>query len=139
MKTVMVFGTFDIVHQGHIALFKQAKKYGDHLVVVVARDHRTKEVKGAVPLFSEKERLNFVKEFRIVDTAVLGHRSNIYHVIQKIQPAVIFLGYDQIAFTEKLAEKIKELGLKTKIVRGKSYKPDYYKTNILKKKVLENI
>ncbi|HLC71304.1 MAG TPA: adenylyltransferase/cytidyltransferase family protein, partial [Candidatus Nanoarchaeia archaeon] len=38
MKTVMCFGTFDILHPGHLHYLQQAKKYGDYLMVVIARD-----------------------------------------------------------------------------------------------------
>ena len=38
MKKVMVFGTFDIIHPGHIHLLKEAKEYGDFLIAVIGRD-----------------------------------------------------------------------------------------------------
>ena len=41
----MLFGTFDGLHEGHFDLFRQAKKYGDYLVVVVARDVNVKKIK----------------------------------------------------------------------------------------------
>lgn len=139
MKTVMVFGTFDIVHLGHITLFKIAKKYGENLIVVVARDKRAKEVKGKAPLFSEKERVAFIKELSLVTKVVLGHPTNIYQRIKEIKPDTIVLGYDQKVFTDKLKENIKKLGLTTEIVRAKAYKPEYLKTNKLKKHLLKSV
>ena len=38
MKKVMVFGTFDILHEGHINMFEQAKQYGDFLETLFVRD-----------------------------------------------------------------------------------------------------
>ena len=46
MKKVMCAGTFDIVHKGHIYFLEQAKKFGDYLVVVVARDSTSEKNKG---------------------------------------------------------------------------------------------
>jgi len=43
MKKVMVFGTFDGIHEGAFGSFLAAKKYGDYLVVVVARDKMLKK------------------------------------------------------------------------------------------------
>ena len=59
MKAVMVFGTFDILHPGHINFFKQAKKYGN-LIAVIARDRTVKQVKGRLPKYSEKQRLKAI-------------------------------------------------------------------------------
>ncbi len=61
MKRVMVFGTFDFFHAGHLSLFRQAKKYGDVLIVIVSRDKRATEVKGKAPIHSEKERVELVR------------------------------------------------------------------------------
>ena len=46
MRRVMVFGSFDPLHDGHRSLFRQARKHGDELVVVVARDVNIARLKG---------------------------------------------------------------------------------------------
>ena len=46
MVTVMAFGTFDVLHPGHHFYLEQARKLGDNLVVVVARDANVKKLKG---------------------------------------------------------------------------------------------
>jgi FAD synthetase len=138
-KTVMIFGTFDIVHHGHLNLFKQARKYGDRLVAVLARDERVKNIKSRESVYNEKERKYFLEQIRLVDTVVLGDQKDVYKRIREIKPDVIVLGYDQMHFTDKLEEKIQEFKLKTKIVRAKAYKPKVLKTgkirNILEKKI----
>lgn len=139
MKTVMIFGTFDIVHHGHLNLFKQARKYGDKLVAVVARDARVKNIKSRESVYNEKERKYFLEQIRLIDTVVLGDSKDVYKRIREIKPDVIVLGYDQMHFTEKLEEKIQEFKLKTKVVRAKAYKSEILKTgkirNILEKKI----
>ena len=137
MKTVMIFGTFDIVHRGHLNLFKQARKFADRLVVVLARDARVKSIKNKESIYNEKERKLFLEQIRLVDQVVLGDKKDVYKIIQKIRPDVIVLGYDQIYFTEKLNEKIKSFGLKTKVVRAKAYKSEMLKTGKIRK-FLEN-
>jgi len=137
MKTVMIFGTFDIVHHGHLNLFKQARKFADRLVVVLARDARVKSIKNKESIYNEKERKLFLEQIRLVDQVVLGDKKDVYKIIQKIRPDVIVLGYDQIYFTEKLNEKIKSFGLKTKVVRAKAYKSEMLKTGKIRK-FLEN-
>lgn len=135
----MVFGTFDIVHLGHIALFKEAKKYGEQLIVVVSRDKRASGIKGTPPTFSEDDRLSLLQELSIIDKVVLGDKSDVYKMIKNIKPDVIVLGYDQKIFTEGLEEKIKEFGLKTEIIRAKGYKPEAYKTTNIKQILLKNL
>ena len=56
MKKVMVFGTFDIFHDGHRDYFKQAREFGDYLIVVVARDENVLKIKGNIPRNNEKAR-----------------------------------------------------------------------------------
>ncbi|MDD2655961.1 MAG: adenylyltransferase/cytidyltransferase family protein [Patescibacteria group bacterium] len=137
MKKVMVFGTFDIVHLGHLNLFKQAKKLGSYLVVVVGRDITSKKIKKITLVHNEKERLEFLKNIRIIDQAVLGNKIDYYKVIKTEKPDVIALGYDQQNFIDKLEEKIKEFRLNTKVVRLKSYKPEQHKSGEIRKKLLE--
>jgi len=72
MKKVMCAGTFDIIHPGHLYYLSEAKKHGDKLVVVVARDNTSEKFKGKKPVHSERERLEAVKMLNIVNEAVLG-------------------------------------------------------------------
>lgn len=138
-KTVMVFGTFDIVHLGHIALFHEAKKHGDTLIVVVARDKRARGIKGNNPVFTEKERMSFLQELSIIDRVIIGDKTDVYKVIKNIKPNTIVLGYDQQIFTDKLEEKIKEFNLQTEVIRANPYKPESYKTKSIKQILLDNV
>ena len=51
---VMVFGTFDGLHPGHLSYFKQARKYGDYLIAIVALDENVLQFKGHRPKFFQK-------------------------------------------------------------------------------------
>ena len=123
----MAFGTFDLLHPGHINFLRQAKRRGN-LIVVIARDKTAKEVKGKLPRHDEKQRLKAVKRLNLAPRVVLGGKRDKYAVIKKYHPDIIALGYDQLYFTEQL----KNFNLK--IIRLKAYKPNKYKTSILKLK-----
>lgn len=129
----MIFGTFDIVHHGHLNLFKQARKYGDKLIAVVARDKRVKNIKSKDAIHSEKERKYFLEQIRLIDTVVLGDPLDVYKIIKKMKPDCIVLGYDQVHFTEKLSKKIQAFGLKTKVIRAKPYKEQNLKSGKIRK------
>src|SRR3989344_6013315 len=132
MIKVLVFGTFDGLHEGHKDFFRQAKEYGDYLVVVVGRDSTVQRTKNKLPKFNEQERLRAVQECEFVDEARLGNEgNNPYLVVQQVNPQIICLGYDQTHFTDKLEQKIKEMGLRIDIIRLKAYKPEIYKSSIL--------
>jgi len=133
-STVMVFGTFDILHLGHIHMFEEARQYGDKLVAVVARDINVEKVKGIGPFHNEQERLKFVKHINLIDEAVLGDKTDVYKVIKKIKPDVVALGYDQRMYVDKLGRALVQLGLnKTKIVRLSECQPKRMKTTKIKK------
>lgn len=129
---VMTFGTFDIFHKGHRSFLKQAKKYGNHLIIVVARDRTVWKVKGKFPENNEGDRAESVKKSGLADKVILGGLGNKYAVIKKNKPDVICLGYDQRAFVEELKNRLFSFGLKNvKIARLKSYKPRIYKSSKL--------
>jgi FAD synthetase len=133
MTTVMVFGTFDILHLGHINLFEQARRYGDKLIVVVGRDSIVQSIKGRSPLYTEKERAKLLKYIKLVDQVVLGDKKDMYAVIRKFKPDVLALGYDQFAFVDKLDRVINRYKLATKIVRLKPNKEHKFKSSKIKK------
>jgi cytidyltransferase-like protein len=132
MKTVMIFGTFDILHTGHLDMFRQAREYGDRLVTVVSRDETTLDVKGNAPFHTHEERKLFLRELRSIDEVLSGNTEDVYQVIQEVRPHVIALGYDQKVFVDMLADKITEFGLETEIVRLSPYKPAERKSSKIK-------
>ena len=138
MTRVMVFGTFDFIHPGHLHFFEQAKKHGDELVVVIALDSTAEKTKGKKPAFPEQDRLQMVQALRIVDRAVLGNPDDVYKVVKDARPDIICLGYDQKFFVDKLEQKLKEFGLRTKIVRLEAYKPEQYKSSKIKSAVAKS-
>lgn len=132
-KKVMVFGTFDLLHEGHFNFFKQAKKKGDYLIVVVARDVNVKKNKNYLPEQKEKSRLHIVKHIALVSKALLGDVCDYYKAIKKYRPDVICFGYDQKVNAKEVKEKLTEFCLSTKICRLKPFYPEVYKSSIIKK------
>ena len=132
MTRILVFGTFDLLHDGHKDFFRQAKKLGDELFVVIALDATVEEVKGRPPDWNEIERKKKVGEVEEVDEVVLGNFGDKYQVIKEIKPDIIALGYDQKTFTHDLEEFIQENNLKIKIVKLKPFHPEKYKTSKLR-------
>lgn len=138
MKQVMLFGTFDILHAGHLFVFKQAKKLGN-VTVVVARDKRVKKIKGNATIHSEKERAELLKHIDIIDRVILGDKNDVYKVVRLEKPDIIVLGYDQIHFVDGLEKKLEELKLETKIIRLKPYKHGSHKSGKIRKRLFEKI
>jgi len=131
MKKVLVTGTFDIIHPGHIKALQQAKRHGDLLFVVIARDKNVKKVKGYEPYFSAIERVENLKKLGIANRVLLGNRGDKLKVVEAIQPDVLCLGHDQMAFTEQLASKLARRGLNPKIIRLKQFNQESYHTSEL--------
>ncbi len=138
MRKVLVFGTFDILHPGHIYFLKQAKLFGNNLIVVVARDLTVKKVKGEFPTNNENVRLRHLSELKFINKATLGNRDDKYDVIEEINPEAICLGYDQTSFTDKLEDELKKRKLNVKVVRLDSFEKDKYKSSKLKHNITQD-
>ncbi|MFH0952131.1 MAG: adenylyltransferase/cytidyltransferase family protein [Patescibacteria group bacterium] len=132
--TVLVFGTFDRLHPGHLNFLKQAARYGN-VTVVVARDNNVKLVKKHRPIERERRRLNQLNRLSIVKQALLGNKkyTDRYKVLNKIKPNVICLGYDQRETLANLRKYLRKVGLLAKVIRLKSHKPRRYKSSLAKK------
>jgi len=133
---IMVFGTFDGLHPGHLDFFKQAR--GLHqfpfLIVSIGRDKNVLKIKGRYPEKNEKERIKLVKRSGLADKVVLyGLRDYLPHIIKE-SPDIIALGYDQKAYVKNLKKDLKSKDLKVRIVRLKPYNAHIYKNHLLKEK-----
>ena len=131
-KKVMVFGSFDQLHPGHMYFLLEAKKYGNQLIVVLAREETIKKIKGKKPKYSEKERKQHLEITGIADKVLLGRLKDKFKIIEDIRPDVICLGYDQTSFSGNLEEELKKRKLNAKIIRLKPYKEHIYKSSKLK-------
>lgn len=127
-RKVMVFGTFAVLHPGHVYFFREAKKRGDYLIAVIARDATVKRIKGFLPKLDERARQEIVGAIKFVNEAVLGDKFDWYKVIVKYKPEIICLGYDQVA-PKNFHEELRKRGVVAKIFRLKSYKPKKYKSS----------
>lgn len=140
MQKVLVFGSFDLIHPGHIYFFKKARALGDYLIVCLARDNIYKLQKNRKPLFAERERKKILESLKYIDEVIFGdtdlRKIADYNIIKKIKPDVIALGYDQKIDNKKIAEINKKLNKGIKIVKIRANKPKIYSSNILKSKFL---
>ena len=69
MKRVITYGTFDLLHYGHINLLKRAKALGDYLVVAVSTDEFN-ALKGKKSYFTYEQRKALVEAIRYVDLVI---------------------------------------------------------------------
>ncbi len=120
-KIVLAFGSFDIVHPGHLSYLEAAKRLGDRLVVIVARDSSIRRFKRREPAFSERERVRLIGALKPVDLAVLGNRvrgkEDMFVVLKKYNPAVVALGYDQKVGVADIERRLTRFGIEAKVVR----------------------
>lgn len=131
----MVFGTFDMLHEGHLDLFRQARLLASEpiLIVSIARDSAAERIKGSKSRRTELERLALVETCDLVDEVVLGDKEGYVEHIKQVSPDIIALGYDQKGeYVDHLDAALDRVGLHPKIVRLKPYKPEIYKTSRLR-------
>ena len=69
MKRVITYGTFDLLHYGHVNLLKRAKSLGDYLIVAVSTDEFN-TLKGKKCFFDYEERKSLVYSMRYVDQVI---------------------------------------------------------------------
>lgn len=108
MTRVMAQGTFDLLHPGHIHYLQESAALGNELYVVIARDSRMKEEKELV--MEEGSRRIVVDALEMVDEAVLGSEDSIFDSVERINPDIITIGYDQPYDPKELKKKLEEHG-----------------------------
>ena len=135
-KKVAIFGVFDGVHDGHLSFIAYAKKEGNHLVAIVARDNVVRELKGKEPRYSEEDRVNKLLKINDIDIVLLGDpKIGTYNILKEVKPDVVFLGYDQEALYKNLREAIRTSNFpQVELIRGVAHKPEIFHSSILNNK-----
>ena len=70
MRRVITYGTFDLLHYGHINLLRRAKELGDYLVVALSTDDFNNNQKHKKCYFGYEERKQMLEAIRYVDLVI---------------------------------------------------------------------
>lgn len=121
---VLVCGTFDCLHPGHLFFLQEALRRGE-LFVIVARDATVLRVKGTLPQESEYVRLAKIQKALPHLHSLLGNTEDFLAPVRSLQPDLILLGYDQ-----RLPPGICELDLPCPYERLPAFHPEKYKSSL---------
>lgn len=96
MKTVWTNGCFDILHPGHIELFKIARSLGDRVIVGVDTDSKVLMDKGSKrPINNLQYRKAMLESIRYIDMVIpFGSREELEQTIQLYSPDILLVGGD---------------------------------------------
>ena len=130
---MLVFGTFDGLHDGHRFFLRKAKKLGERLIVIVAQDSIVKKLKGRAPRESLQERLAGLRGSGLADEAVAGDETlGEWSAVKKYRPETIALGYDQTRLAAELRAYSQKENLPITLVTLPSHKPGTFHSRFLK-------
>jgi D-beta-D-heptose 7-phosphate kinase/D-beta-D-heptose 1-phosphate adenosyltransferase len=93
---VMVNGTFDIIHRGHLMMLQHAKSLGDHLLVAIDTDRRVKELKGENrPINNQDDRRYMLESLKCVNTVYFfNSKEELIEIMKEYQPDIYVKGSD---------------------------------------------
>tara|TARA_A100001391_G_C4891050_1_gene230892 strand:+ start:170 stop:559 length:390 start_codon:yes stop_codon:yes gene_type:complete len=96
MKKVWINGCFDVLHRGHLELFKYAKMQGDYLIVGIDSDNRVRKLKGDHrPINSAEDRKMFLECINFVDDVVVFNSDEeLIENIKNFNPDYMIIGSD---------------------------------------------
>jgi FAD synthetase len=133
---VMATGVFDLLHPGHLYFLTEARKLGDELVVVVARDQTARRLKHETYV-PEHMRREMVEALKPVDRAILGSTTDIYETVVSERPSIIALGYDQVWNEREVEAECARRGVPVKVVRIGPLRHDDLATRRIVERILE--
>jgi glycerol-3-phosphate cytidylyltransferase len=95
VTTVITFGTFDVLHVGHLRVLQRSRQLGDRLVVGVSSDALNFSKKGRYPVFDENERRELVANLSCVDEVFLEESLELKReYVQRYHADVLVMGDD---------------------------------------------
>lgn len=121
MTRVVAQGTFDLLHPGHVHYLKDAATYGDELHAIVARP--TNVTHKPAPILRAEQRRDMVAALGVVDKAHLGDPDDVFVPIERINPDVIVLGFDQHHDETDIADALAERGIDCRVERATGRAP----------------
>ena len=125
-EQVIVFtnGCFDIIHSGHLDLLKEARSYGDKLIVGLNSDKSISKLKGPDrPIIGQSERKKILSALKFVDEVIIFNEENPLKLIKKLKPSILVKGADYAKEQVVGGEFVESYGGEIKLVKltkGKS-------------------
>ena len=116
IKTVMVAGTFELLHPGHLAYLKEAWKLG-YVVAVVSSDENAERSKRRKIVISQQQRAEVLSSLYYVHRVVLGRPGNIFNIFEELKPDVILLGPNQKVPEDVVKAEAKKRGVNAEVLR----------------------
>jgi rfaE bifunctional protein nucleotidyltransferase chain/domain len=112
VKKVFVNGCFDILHPGHISLFKYAKSLGDIVLVAIDTDARVMSLKGrSRPINSLKERTIMLECIKYIDKVVsFDSDKSLEKIVKEYNPDIMVVGSeykDKKVIASEFAKEVK--------------------------------
>jgi glycerol-3-phosphate cytidylyltransferase len=95
MKRIITFGTYDLLHIGHINIFRRARELGDYLIAGVSSDALNFSKKQKYPVYCEKDRVDIVSAIRFVDEVFIEESLELKkEYIKKYRADTLVMGDD---------------------------------------------
>jgi D-beta-D-heptose 7-phosphate kinase/D-beta-D-heptose 1-phosphate adenosyltransferase len=96
MAKIIVNGTFDILHRGHLSMLQYARNQGDYLLVCIDTDKRVQELKGPQrPINCQEDRKYMLESLRCVnEVQFFGSDADLIDIIKKYKPDIMVKGDD---------------------------------------------
>ena len=116
-KVVFTNGCFDLLHSGHVHIFREAKKLGDVLIVAVNEDESVRKIKGGSrPIFPLEERLEVLDAIEDIDYLLSFSEETPQRVIAALLPDVLVKGGDWAPEEVVGKREVEEAGGKVAII-----------------------
>jgi rfaE bifunctional protein nucleotidyltransferase chain/domain len=116
-KVVFTNGCFDLLHSGHVHIFREAKKLGDVFIVAVNEDESVRQIKGeSRPIFPLEERLEVLEAIEDIDYLLSFSEETPQRVIAALLPDVLVKGGDWAPEEVVGKREVEEAGGKVAII-----------------------
>lgn len=115
-KTVMVAGTFEILHPGHLAYLREAWRRG-YVTAVVSADENAERVKGRRIVIPQRQRAEVLSSLYFVHKVVHGRPGDIFDIFYEVKPDVVLLGPNQSVSEDVVKAQAKRRGVDVEVYR----------------------
>ncbi|MFW5922343.1 MAG: adenylyltransferase/cytidyltransferase family protein [Halodesulfurarchaeum sp.] len=137
MTRVVAQGTFDLIHPGHLHYLSEAASLGSELHVIVAR--RENVTHKEAPVLPNRQRRDVIAALEMVDEAHIGHETDIFEPIERLDPDIIALGFDQHHDVDSIDRALEDRGIDCRVERVSGREPAYEGEILSTGKIIDRI